>query len=56
VEVANAFYAGDAFLRRFIMDPMNYNKSFGNSISAVDLLKFRAEILIRHLKLNVYRS
>lgn len=55
-EVSNAYYNEDAFLRRFAIDPLNFNQSLGVQMSKIDLLKYRAEILQRHLKLNIFKS
>ncbi len=54
-EVSNCYYNASAFLRRFMMDPMNFNHQLSTRMSKINLLKFRADVLQRHLKLNIYR-
>ena len=56
VETANICYNEKTFVRRFILDPLNFNPQQASQMESDTILKFRGDILKRNLQLNVYKT
>ena len=53
-EISNMFYNDTSLVRRFLIDNTSFSNNFATAIDKTDILRFRAEILKRHLMMNIY--